>query len=110
MSTHVLNDKYSNLFKIISNVLEDMKHYNNDPSPKGNRYNYIKNIYKNGINKCIENENTPDFKDFKDFEGNNCYLKDFENDRELCEWIISGLSKKEQDDFFKSESDEEDSQ
>ena len=107
MTAHVLNDKYTNLFKMISYVLEDMKHYNNEQSIKGNRYNYIKNIYINGMNKCKENENTPDF---IDFEGNNCFLKDFETDRELCEWIISGMSKKEQDEFFKSESDAEDSQ
>jgi hypothetical protein len=105
MTTNVLNDKYTNLFKMIPFVLEDMKHYNNEQSIKGNRYNYIKELFSNGMRKSIEN-----IPDFIDFEGNNCYLKEFETERELCEWIISGMSKREQDEFFKSESDEQDSQ
>ena len=104
MATNVLNDKYTNLFKMIPYVLEDMKHYNNEQSIKGNRYNYIKELFTNGMRKLIE-----DIPDFIDFDGNKCYLKDFEIERELNEWILSGMSKKEQDEFFKSESDQPDS-
>jgi hypothetical protein len=106
MTTQVLN-----LFKMICNVLEDMKHHANSNTEKGNRYNYLKNIYLKGVDKYYNKiiSNTFDSYDFYDFQGNISYLKDFETCGELNEWILSGMSKKEQDEFFKSESDQPDS-
>ena len=108
MTTQVLNDACILLFSIIPNVLEDMKHYNNEKSNKGNRYNYLKNIYEYGIDnynyKIKLNSH-----DFVDMDENICYLKDFKTSIELNEWILSGMSKKEQDDFFKPDSDQPDS-
>jgi hypothetical protein len=111
MTTQVLNNKIVNLFKIIYNVLEDMKYHANSNTEKGNRYNYLKNIYINGVDKYYNKiiSNTFDSYDFYDFQGNISYLKDFETYGELNEWILSGMSKKEQDEFFKSESDQPDS-
>ena len=111
MTSNVLNDKLVNLFKMIGYVLEDMKHHSNNNNEKGNRYNYLKNIYLNGIDKYHNKiiSKSYDSYDFYDFDGKISYLKDFESQNELNEWILSGMSKKEQDDFFKSESDQPDS-
>jgi hypothetical protein len=113
MTTQELIDKYTSLFNMIQNVLIDMKHYNdiknNDTNDKFIRYRYIKNIYLDGIESYISKINK-NIEDFKDFHNNPCYLKDFENENELNEWILSGMSKKEQDEFFLSGSESPDSQ
>ena len=113
MTIPKLVDKYTHLFSMLQNVLIDMKHYNdiknNNRNDKFIRYIYLKNIYLSGIEN-YNNKINENIEDFKDFHNNPCYLKDFENENELNEWILSGMSKKEQDEFFISGSESPDSQ
>jgi len=111
MTTQELIDKYVYLFSMLKNVLIDMKHYNENKNTndKSIRYTYLKNIYLAGIEN-YNNKINNNIYDFKDFNNNSCYLKDFETENELNEWILSGMSKKEQDEFFLSGSESPDSQ
>ena len=107
-----LIDKYAYLFSMLQNVLVDMKHYNDikndNKNDKFTRYTYLKNIYLSGIEN-YNNKINKNIEDFKDFYNNPCYLKDFKSENELNEWILSGMSKKEQDEFFIPESETPDS-
>jgi hypothetical protein len=89
----------------------DMKHYNNinnNTNDKYVRYTYLKNVYLSGI-EIYNNKINNNICDFRDFNNNLCYLKDFETENELNEWILSGMSKKEQEEFFIPESEVPDS-
>jgi hypothetical protein len=94
-------------FKLIPPVLEQFKHYDsgNSNCEKSKRYKYLKQVYNSGIDKYTKSilDLTPDFFDF----GTPSFLIDFEKHSELSEWILSGLNKKSQDEFFDSKSTDE---
>jgi len=95
-------DHFNRLFKFIPETLDEFKGYSNDNSHKGLRYKYLNYIWNRGITQYYKTigEQTPDF-----WEGSDkVYLVDFETQLELNEWIISGLSKKDQDELFAHDS------
>ena len=101
---------FERLFNWIPTVLNDMI-YPNIPMNEGKlfRLEILNSIYNKGIEEYYNtiNENTPDF--YCSLDGSEkIYLVDFQTESELREWVISGMSKKEQDLFF-IESSEEDS-
>jgi len=86
------------LFIFLPDTINFFSDYINDNSAKGARVRYLLNIYNNGITEFTKNINTNDI---------GKKLIEFEKVKELDEWIISGLSKKEQDEIFNSESEDE---
>jgi len=105
-----LHSYVNRLFGMIPNVLKEMNHYDKSECDKGKRYKYLKTIYECGPKLYMKHLETNNH-DFFDIQYNKCYLKDFAKEIELKEWILSGLSKNEQDDFFVTNnevSDEED--
>ena len=95
-------DHFNRLFTFIPETLDEFKKYSLDNSHKGLRYKYLNYIWNRGITQYYKTitDQTPDF-----WEGSDkVYLVDFETQLELNEWIISGLSKKSQDEIFTHDS------
>jgi len=96
-------EHFNRLFTFIPETLDEFKEYSLDNSYKGLRYKYLNYIWNKGITQYYKTitEQTPDF-----WEGSEkVYLVDLETQLELNEWIISGLSKKSQDEVFAHESE-----
>lgn len=99
---------FDRLFNWIPTVLNEMK-YPNIPmnSEKLFRLEFLQSIYNGGVDKYYTtiDEYTPDYYN----ESEKIYLVDFETESELREWVISGMSKKDQNEFFNTEAEEEES-
>jgi hypothetical protein len=100
-------DMFIRLFTFLPETLESFKHYENDKSEKGLRYKYLIFIFNQGLNEYYKtiDDNTPDFYD----ETEPSFLVDFEYPLELHEWVLSGMNKKNQNEFFNSIEDDCDS-
>jgi hypothetical protein len=88
----------SRLFIWLPGTITHFTHYLNDNSGKGDRIRYINKIFNEGITvftKNLENDNIGKL------------ILEFNKPKELDEWIISGLTKKEQDELFNSESEDD---
>ena len=99
---------FERLFNWIQIILNDVK-YPNIPinSDKLFRLEFLRSIYNGGLEKYYNtiNEETPDY--YVHSKSEKVYLVDFQTEFELREWIISGMSKKEQDQFFIGSSEED---
>ena len=96
MST--INKKISYFFIVLPDTILHFSNYLNENSLKGQRVRILADIFNNGITEFKKNINK-----------NEAYknLLEFENAKEIDEWIISGLTKKEQDELFNSDSENE---
>jgi len=100
---------FERLFNWIPTILNEMK-YPNIPmnQEKLFRLEILRSIYNGGLEKYYStiNENTPDY--YCSLNGSEkIYLVDFQIESEVREWVISGMSKKEQDEFFIGSSEED---
>lgn len=99
---------FERLFNWIPTVLNEMK-YPNIPinSDKLFRLEFLRSIYNGGFENYYNkiNEETPDY--YVHSKSEKVYLVDFQTESELREWVISGMSKKEQDQFFIGSSEED---
>ncbi len=96
---------FERLFDWIPIVLSEMKYPNiTMNSDKLFRLEFLQSIYNGGLEKYYTtiNENTPDYYDGIE----KIYLVDFETESEIREWVISGMSKKDQNEFFNTEEEE----
>jgi len=98
---------FERLFDWIPTVLNEMK-YPNIPmnSDKLFRLEFLRTIYNGGLEKYYKTitEETPDY--YAHSKSEKIYLVDFETESELREWVISGMSKKDQNEFFNTEEEE----
>jgi len=90
--------KITYFFIILPDTILHFSNYLNENSSKGNRIRILADIFNNGITEFTKNLNENEI--FKQ-------LLEFEKAKELDEWIISGLTKKDQDELFNSDSENE---
>ena len=84
----------NNFFNWLPKTIFYFSYYITEKSGKGDRIRLLIEILKNGQIEFLNNEFSTK-------------LLEFTSPIELDEWIISGLTKKEQDDFFHSEYENE---
>ena len=98
INNSAINKKITYFFIILPNTILHFSNYLNENSLKGQRVRILSNIFNIGITEFTKNINQ-----------NETYkeLLEFEKAKEIDEWIISGLSKKEQDELFNSDSENE---
>ena len=96
MST--INKKITYFFIVLPDTILHFSNYLNENSLKGQRVRILTDIFNNGITEFTKNVNQNEI--YKN-------LLEFEKAKEIDEWIISGLNKKEQDELFNSDSENE---
>jgi hypothetical protein len=84
----------NNFFNWLPETILNFSYHITENSDKGNRIRLLIEILKKGPIEFSKNESSKK-------------LLEFTSPIELDEWIISGLTKKEQDDIFHSESENE---
>jgi hypothetical protein len=84
----------NNFFDWLPKTIFYFSYYITEKSGKGDRIRLLIEIFKNGPIEFLNNEFSTK-------------LLEFTSPIELDEWIISGLTKKEQDDVFHSEYENE---
>jgi hypothetical protein len=84
----------NNFFNWLPETILNFSYYITENSGKGDRIRLLIEILKKGPNEFLKNESSKK-------------LLEFTKPIELDEWIISGLTKKEQDDIFHSDYENE---
>ena len=98
INNSAFNKRITYFFIILPDTILHFSNYLNENSLKGHRVRILDNIYNIGITEFTKNINKNEI--YKN-------LIEFNKEKELDEWIISGLTKKEQDDIFQSENENE---